>query len=362
MKIFLLIPDLGIGGAQKQFVSISKELRKNSNYKIYNFSINSDNRYLVFNQESFEVTHLRKNGGIVNLFFALLNYIYMLCKHKPDIVYAWLGRGHKFAIIGRFFVKSKIIFAFRNTDYESKKYRYINFYYIFNSLIDYNICNSILQIQYLSSTFNFKINKLYYLPNGFKFDNYIYTSQTWSHQIKVLLPSRIAAQKNQFEVLNVINENRIIVNNSFKFNIVGPIFDQIYFKKLSSFCKDFNLESMVYFDINCKNISNYYISTDIVLLSSIHEGFSNVILETWAHKKIILISELADPNNIIIDGINGFKYNSKLNLIKKLIEIKGMSVNEIYTIHDNGVKELNKYSFHNLAANTSFIFGKVLKH
>jgi hypothetical protein len=100
LRILLLIPDLGIGGAQKQFIETAIHLSKAIDLEFQIVCINPNNEYLVKNYRKIDVIYLRQKHGILSLIGAFSKYLKVLFKFKPNIVHSWLGRAHKFSLYG----------------------------------------------------------------------------------------------------------------------------------------------------------------------------------------------------------------------------------------------------------------------
>jgi glycosyltransferase involved in cell wall biosynthesis len=208
----------------------------------------------------------------------------LLFKVKPLIVHAWLGRSHRFAFFGKLFFKSKIIFSFRNTANKTDLYyKYLDFYFLTKYYVDLYISNSLIQIDYLQDLFSIKKHKNIFLANGYNVtanNVAVKNSDLNNDKIKVLLPSRICRQKNQLDLLQYLESNPTLLK-FFHFHLVGPIYDMKYYnlitKKLNNNLLLNNCVTIVTKNID---INSEYKNADVILLNSLFEGFSNVILES----------------------------------------------------------------------------------
>ncbi|WP_445755996.1 glycosyltransferase family 4 protein [Polaribacter sp.] len=351
MKILLLIPDLGIGGAQKQFVETAIHLNKTIDLEFQIVCINPNNEYLVNNNRKIDVIYLREKSGILSLIGAFFKYLIILFKFKPIIIHSWLGRAHRFSLFGRFFHESKIIFGFRNT--ANRNYSFlenIDFYFFSKLFVDLYFCNSKIQMNYLNSLYKIENNILHYIPNGFNLEiERSHFQPRLNSKYKILMPSRICQTKNQFEFLHFLSENSFFLD-TFEFHFTGPVYDKRYYRLIMDLIdSNTNLQRSVFIKTENIQISTEFRSADFIFLNSSSEGFSNVILESWAFEKILIISSKCDSNNIIINGFNGFLFNSYLELINLLREVSSLDDSDWIKITNNGKKSLLDYSFEKIA-------------
>lgn len=363
MKTLLLIPDLGIGGAQKQFVETALHLLGNKKINICLVSINCNDEYLKNNNKNINVTFLRNKNGKLSLIFAFIKYLILLYKYKPDIVHAWLGRAHRFSFFGKFFYNSKIIFGFRNTAKRDNLFiSKFDFYFWSKLFVNLYVCNSKIQNDYLKDVYSIK-EKNFFLPNGYNINpdksssKYIEKNKT---KIKVLLPSRICKQKNQLELLVYLGSNLNLLK-SFHFYIVGPIYDRLYYEKIMNLLQ-FNEVLNDSVSIINKNIdiSFEFRNSDIVLLNSKFEGFSNVILEAWDYSKILLVSKASDPNGLIKSSYNGYSYESYEDLSQILNSLLILPNNDLQNLLFNGKQSLFDYSFDKIANEYFVLYREIL--
>lgn len=132
--------------------------------------------------------------------------------------------------------------------------------------------------------------------------------------LDIVFLSRISPMKNLDYALKVLKN----VNNKIKFDIYGPIEDNLYFKK----CKDINMPDNV--TVNYlgtlennkvkKTLSEY----DLFFLPTKGENFGHVIIEALLSGTPILISDRTQWNNLSDFGVG---FNVPLENKDKYIEI-----------------------------------------
>jgi glycosyltransferase involved in cell wall biosynthesis len=314
------------------------------------------------NNKTIYVTCLRNKTGKLSLIIAFLKYIRILYSFKPIIVHSWLGRAHRFSFFGNFFYKSKIIFGFRNTASQNdsilEKY---NFYFWSKPFVNLYFCNSKDQINYLNNVYKIISGRLVYIANGYNLENENYNSKKCvSGKLRILMPSRICEIKNQLELLYFLLDN-IFILDFYDFFLVGPVYDDKYYKKILALIdKNKILQNSIFINTTNRQIFSEFNKTNFVLLNSTSEGFSNVILETWSFQKVLIIASKCDPNNIIIDGENGYLFKSYEELKKVLVKISNLNENDLQNLLLNGKKSLSDYSFDKIANQYFEIYRKLL--
>jgi glycosyltransferase involved in cell wall biosynthesis len=170
-----------------------------------------------------------------------------------------------------------------------------------------------------------------------------------NRKIKILLPSRICEQKNQLDLLNYLELNPSILS-LFHFDFVGPIYDFPYYDKiLTKLNNNMLLNNSITVNNIVKDIGLEFEKADVILLNSIFEGFSNVILESWYYSKILIVSKSSDPNKIIMHSFNGFCFDSYEKLNEILFALINLTDSDKSNIILNGNSSLLNFSFEKVA-------------
>ena len=120
---------------------------------------------------------------------------------------------------------------------------------------------------------------------------------------------------------------------------------------LSRILIDINISDRVYFPGSVGNISEWYERADLFVLSSLMEGFPNVLLEAMAYG-LPCISFDCDtgPRDMIQDGFNGILVNPKEKELGLSNAIKKMISNEKFRseIAHNAIVMRDKNSISNI--------------
>ena len=99
--------------------------------------------------------------------------------------------------------------------------------------------------------------------------------------------------------------------------IVGDGNEKKYYDLL---VKKHGLEEKVFFYEWTNNISEYLNFADILVCPSRHEPFGNVVIDGWAHKIPVVVSDTGGPGALIKSKINGLKFKNEdfFDLIEKI--------------------------------------------
>lgn len=78
--------------------------------------------------------------------------------------------------------------------------------------------------------------------------------------------------------------------------------------QLESYCEDMGIDNRIQFvgALKPKQLSEWYSSADIFLLTSIYEGFGRVIVEAMNYNVVPVCSKVAGPEDIVKHGFDGF--------------------------------------------------------
>ena len=90
------------------------------------------------------------------------------------------------------------------------------------------------------------------------------------------------------------------------FSIAGDVLELEYFAELQSLVRDLNLSDRFHFAGSLTNLPQYLSTSDIFVLPSRSEGFSNAILEAMAASLPVVATDVGGNSEAVKDGVNGF--------------------------------------------------------
>jgi glycosyltransferase involved in cell wall biosynthesis len=90
------------------------------------------------------------------------------------------------------------------------------------------------------------------------------------------------------------------------FSIVGDVLDHAYFAELQTLVQDLKLANHVRFGGAITNLRHYLALSDIFVLPSRSEGFSNAIVEAMASSLPVVATDVGGNAEAVQDGVSGF--------------------------------------------------------
>ena len=353
-KITLLISSLAGGGSESVCVTLANSF-VDDGWKVNLIVLNINNEVYL--------NHLSKKVNLVILnkrharysFFSLLNYIF---KNKPKIFLVFNYELTVMLVILRAIFNFKIKIISRNSNTLSiklKKFKKQNFWskYIVLSLIKFfyqrtdhiiNQCNGMQED--LIKLYSKLKKKSSVIPNPLSLNIRNYCKK---HDLKkinkdnyILCVGRLEEQKAFHFVIDAFAS---IKNNfpNLRLKIVGKGSLE---KELKQRVKNLNIESFVDFENFQKNIIPYYLYARGTILTSIYEGYPNVLIESIAmNTPVVSFNCPSGPSEIVRNGINGYLVDyMDINDLKKKISILLKRKFQYYdlqkTLKDNQVEKV----------------------
>jgi len=214
--------------------------------------------------------------------------------------------------------------------------------YIFDRLNRYilNNCDKVFvvsnQIKDKVDTFGVSSNKIFIGQYGIDLDNNKYcTKDIDILSNRAYIPnSRIDFLLKSIDSLNIIDLNIVFVvpniseNEFYKISIKYPYI--IFYKEI-----DYNKM------MNLMSRAKIYIS------ATKSDGTALSLFEAMKYKLIPLVSNIVSNRSWVLDGINGYLFNNKIDFIEKLNKILNMKEEDINNICNNNIKLLKNRGDYN---------------
>ena len=250
-----------------------------------------------------------------------------------------IGLGNKVKIIG----------------YERNHISELSFYFDFKDKIKKIILKTLIKLLYpkfdriitnskessndLSQFINSKVFTFY---NLFKFRNIKKKRLNRNKFINILSIGRLEKQKDQITLLKAI---KIVKNKvKIKLKIIGS---GSQYATLKDFINNNNLRNEVKLLKENKDVSKFYLSSDLFVLSSLYEGFPNVLIESIIYNLPIISSNCkSGPREILSNSIvsNKFNIGSHRGLSNKILYFT-RNKKKFYKNNLILKKNLDKYNF-----------------
>ena len=152
---------------------------------------------------------------------------------------------------------------------------------------------------------------------------------------------RLTNQKNQILLIKALSQ---IDDLNYKLIIVGNGREEI---NLRRYIEQNKLKKRIKIIKNVSNANQYYIKSDVFILTSRFEGLPNVLIEAQLNKKFIISSDCpSGPKEILLNGKAGYLFrNESMNdLKKKIINYqKNMNKRNIFNKIQCGFNNLDRF-------------------
>ena len=300
LKILNIISGSKFGGAELFFerLALSFEKKKNIQQKLI---IKSDQRRFNFLEKYVKDIEQIK-------FFKRYNFLLpyhlenIINKFNPDIVLTWMNRAS--IMLPNSKIMNEITIGRLGGYYKIKNY----------VKCDYLITNTLDLRDYV-------------------------IAKGWDNKQVEFIPNFVSKNSNLKKILNFekskillcmgrFHENKAIdilikampFLTSFSLVIVG---EGALKKSYEELIHKFDLSDRVKIFGWSDDISEFINSSDILVCPSRHEPFGNVVVEGWAHKIPVIVSDIGGPGRIVKHKSNGMKFekDNVFDLVKKVKDL-----------------------------------------
>ena len=182
---------------------------------------------------------------------------------------------------------------------------------------------------FLSKEFN--VNSIKVVPNWVEVNDHLPVTRELE---KILMVGRLENQKNYPFAFDFLKS----INTSYELDIYGNGSEYANLKTLSS---DQSTRINFLGSTTHQNLIREFSNYNFFLTSSTYEGNPKSVLEALSSQCIIFASNIPNHQELIKDGVNGFLYSDKEELVKKFEFIKN-NLSEQSKIKKNCLSSLSK--------------------
>jgi len=314
-NILFVVPSLGGGGAEKVCLNIIKYINRE---KFIPSLVLFEKRgvYLDEIPEDVVLYDLKKRSrfDFFKLVYRLAYVVYP--KVKPDVVISFLSYANFVNILTRAFslsIKPNIVISERTYSSISLKYTKLKMIKLIFMKKVYPWADRIVTVSSginkdLTKSFNISSEKIKLISNGVdlaeieKFSMEPVTNKFFNDKIPVIIScGRLVRSKNYPILLSALY--KVLRKHDAKLLILGEGIEKDNLIKLSN---RLGLANRVFFLGFRKNPFKYIAKADVFVLSSIYEGYPNVLIEAMACGTAVISTCCpSGPEEIITDGVNG---------------------------------------------------------
>jgi len=306
-KLLFVIDDLGSGGAQRQLINLSLIMIR----KGYDIS------FLIYHPEYFWLPILDKHEIVVqtvlnkNKILRFFKMRALIRKGQYDSVISYLQTPNLISELATFPKKSwTLVVSERSSNPKISKSLALRSIRLLHSRADYVVANSHSNLNLVipvktwlrradySVIYNLIDTDYWYPKANFKFRS--------GDVLKLVVCASHQKLKNASGLLRALDLMPLEYKRRIKIDWYGGFRNENFFKETEDLMKSLELQEIVTFYGEERDILGKYQDADAVGLFSYYEGMPNVICEAMSCGKPVVVSEVSDLPDIISDGQNGF--------------------------------------------------------
>ena len=328
------------GGAEKQAILLSKALSSHHRVLLIvyygNFIHEEYNKIIEEFETEVEVILLKGSH-----FTKFVRLFYLLKNQKINILFSYLLTTNFIGgFIGKLAGVKYTIGGIRSAEIDKNKLFLQRF--LHNQINNFTIFNNNQGIVNLSKR-GFSSSKSILIPNCFDLKTKSMEHYAQS-KISILSVGRFHLAKDYATAIETILSLKKFHFN-IEYSIVGYGGLENEIRRLISYN---NAEKYIKLVINPDNIDEYYINSDIYLMTSIYEGMSNTLLEAMSYSLPIVATDVGDTKLLIKDNFNGYMSSpgDVQSLMKSLLKLCNSQITR---------NQFGQNSYKHLKDNFSFI-------
>ena len=351
MKVFLVIPTLYAGGAERVMSILANNWAKKSNVDVEILLLANgvpfyqiDSRVKITNL-GFKVNEAPINK-IISLFKLSFKFRSYVRKNKPDFILCFMTKNNIFTLLSLLNCNIKTIVSERDSPTEkipwltsflrSKVYK----------LADGVICQSEMSKLFIQN--QTRNQNVISVPNPVVV---VKTNNPFDREKIILNVGRLVEKKGQKYLIEAFSKLRC---PDWKLVFLG---DGDLKNELKHQVKKLGLVNSVLFKGTVNNVSQWYGKSSIFAFSSILEGYPNALAEAMCNGLACVSFDCnTGPSDIIKNGINGFLVEERnVDALKEKLQI--LINNETLRVRfSNEAFSLNKTLDQNVIANDYYKF------
>jgi peptidoglycan biosynthesis protein MviN/MurJ (putative lipid II flippase) len=365
LHVAFLIHSLAVGGAERQVSQIANGMaEKGHQVTIYVFHGGHPLEKDLVNPK-IEIVDLHKLGKWENIFF-FIRLVYDVSRKSPDILYSFLTVSNVYSGFLRFFCPSiKVIWGIRNANYDQVTNNFTTWLAFkverLTSFLPHRIiCNSYRAYDEIVSK-GYPKERCLVVPNGINIEKF-----SPSPSLRQQVRKRFGLQDDSLLITMVarwdpVKDHETFFKSILKLRLLHPDFKVLcvgnglrhYYSHVRNSAKSLGLDDEIIWVDKNSNPREFYVASDILVSTSLSEGFPNVIGEGMASNIFQVVTDVGDSARIVasegevfsprnVDQLVGVLYRV-INTKRYLNHYSRRHIKSLYSI--DKVNDLNEYVF-----------------
>lgn len=322
-KVFLVIPDLSQGGAERVMSELANQL-STTKHKIHLVLLAKAKDFYQIEPEVIVHRLGFENKGLIQKKFSELHTFLKLRKllklYKPDVVLSFMDKYNVFTVLASSFLGIKVFVSDRSNPKLTNSFLLQQF-----KKFTYKRASGILAQTQMAKDLLQQLTKnknIHVVPNPVK---HIRLYPSIEREKVILNVGRLVPEKGQGYLLEAFEK---VKNNGWRLVIIG---DGPLNYKLKQQAIDLKISERVIFTGSITDVDTWYAKASIFAFTSVSEGFPNALIEAMAAGLPCVSFDCdAGPRDIIKNNINGLlvpvadfnKMADSLNILIDNIDIR----------------------------------------
>ncbi len=352
-RILHFIDTLAAGGAERQLVYLLERLDREQ-YECHVLTIYDHFRHYEPTLTQLGIPLYSLHHGALtptNRVQAVAGYVRLMWHLRPQIVHGWLHYPNLIARAARPACPPHRLITAMRSSYTVQQRRSES---LTGWLSDFRIVNHL------------NLNQKNYLPNGIALEQFeqnceqsLRTTLTPNTDLLLLVPTRIDPVKDHHTILEALSQTQNI-----SILLIGEVTNTNTQKLIQQSITAQSLQDRIIQLPPTHTIAPYYHAADATLLASRAEGFPNVILESFAAGKPVIVSEAANAISIVQDNLNGwtFKTGDAKSLAECLSTVQRTPQQQRLEMGQNGHEIATQYSVEIMVKRYTDLYERALRH
>lgn len=299
MKIFLIIPTLKQGGAERVISELANEFTIQNHEVHLVLLVKAKDFYSIYDSVIIHRLDYENKGGFRRLkgeLSVLFKLRKLLSYHRPDVVLSFMDKYNILTILASRYLNLKVFVSDRSNPNKHLP----NLISVLRNLTYRYATGIIAQTPLAKEVITEKTGNenVVVIPNPVKQVSLIPNVEKQNIIISV---GRLVQEKGHKYLLEAFSK---LYENTWKLVILGdgPLRDE-----LQDYAKELKIDDYLYMPGSVKNVDEWLSKSSIFAFTSVSEGFPNALVEAMAAGLPCVSFDCdAGPRDIIKDGINGF--------------------------------------------------------
>jgi len=321
--LLIVIDQLGVGGTERQLTEILPRLKKD-NYTIIVYALSSKGQCAdILSQNNIQIipppfykTLLRCGpiGRGLLLFCSMCKLTVLILRIKPRLIHYYLPKAYLVGSICAFLTSSrKLVMSRRSLNtYQRKHPLLASFERKLHRRMSMILANSKSVFEQLQNDEDVSKDRMRIIYNGVdtsKFSKKVDTVKLRSdmriseNSLVFIIVANLFPYKGHADLLKALFNARNDLPDNWVLLCVGR--DENILKDLKQQSKEYAIEEHIRWLGKRNDVPELLLSSDIALLCSHEEGFSNSILEAMAAKLPLIVTDVGGNTEAVIDGVSG---------------------------------------------------------